>query len=339
MTPNAPTLIVMGHADAQCHSFVLKPHAREDLISKMMPVDYDPKATAPRFLKFVERCQPKDEIRNFLRRWHGLGLTGLTEQAFVLNYGMGANGKTTFIETIARLQGSYSRTLPAEALVGDQQRRGDQATPELARLASARLVRAAELPRGQSLRESTIKLLTGGEPMPVRHLHGRFWDLTPVFKAVSTCNEKPDITGVDEGIWRRVKLVPWEYAIPVHERRKIEDVLAEFDEERSGILNWLLEGLLDYLISGLSVPEAIIEATELYRDEMDPVGSFVEGCVYHGDEQLGKSVGARQLFEAYVALLQGEFPTPLYRQEFCKHHGQQRLQEEAEVGRHPLSRH
>ena len=293
------------HCDGACGRtvprFVLKPHAREDLISKIMPVDYDPKATAPRFLKFVERCQPKEEIRNYLRCWHGLGLTGLTEQAFVLNYGVGANGKTTFIETIARLQGSYARTLPAEALVGDQQRRGDQATPELARLASARLVRAAELPRGQSFRESTIKLLTGGEPMPVRHLHGRFWDLTPVFKAVSTCNEKPNITGVDEGIWRRVKLVPWEYAIPVHERRKIEDVLAEFDEERSGILNWLLEGLLEYMINGLSVPQAIVEATESYRDEMDPVGSFVEGCVTHSEEQSGKSVGARELFDAYVA--------------------------------------
>ena len=299
--PECPDENCDGACGREIPRVELLQHSRSDLITKCMPVSYDPEATAPKFLAFVERCQPKDENRAFLQRFHGLGLTGLTEQAFLLNYGRGANGKTTFIETIARLQGGYAQTLPAEALVGDQMRRGDQATPELARLAGARLVRAGELPRGQAFRESTLKMLTGGDAMPVRQLHGKFWDLQPIFKAVGTCNEKPDIIGVDEGIWRRVKLLEWSEVIPVNERRKIEDVLAEFDRERSGILNWLLAGLLDYLQRGLQVPQDVLNATDSYRDEMDPVGAFLGACVNRRPDGSGENVRSRSMYEAYMA--------------------------------------
>lgn len=286
-------------------SFRLDPHDRADKITKLMEVDYDPEARAPLFEAFIERFQPGRERREFLQLWHGLGLTALTEQAFVLNYGTGANGKTTFIEALARLHGDYAQTLPAEALVGDQQRRGDQATPELARLRGARLVRCAELPRGQNFRESTIKMLTGGDMIPVRQLHGKFWDLKPVFKAVGFCNEKPDISGVDEGIWRRVMLVDWKVTIPVEERRPINDVLAEFDQERAGILNWLLAGLKRYLDNGFYVPEEIREATLAYREDNDPVGSFINACVHHGKAKAelveGKNVSARVMYNAYQA--------------------------------------
>lgn len=299
--PGCPDENCNGACGRRRPAIVLEPHRREDKITKCMPVTYDPNATAPKFLAFAKRCHPNPENLGFLQRWFGLSLTGLTEQSFVLNYGTGANGKTTFIETIATLMGEYAQTLPAEALVGDQQRRGDQATPELARLRGARMVHTAELPRGQNLRESTIKLLTGGDRMPVRQLHGKFWDLTPTFKAVGSCNEKPDIIGIDEGIWRRVKLVPWKEMIPFHERRKSRDVLAEFEAERSGILNWLIQGLLDYLTSGLAVPPEVQAATETYRDEMDPVGSFFAACVTRLPEGSRKRVGARQMYEAYQA--------------------------------------
>jgi putative DNA primase/helicase len=299
--PECPDENCKGECGRTVPGLELRPHDRANLISKVMPVSYDPQATAPKFLAFAQRCQPNAENLAFLRRWYGLSTTGLTEQAFLLNYGTGANGKTAFIETIARMLGPYAQTLPAEALVGDQQRRGDQATPELARLQGARLVTAAELPRGQGFREGTLKMLTGGDAMPVRQLHGKFWDLRPIFKAVGTCNEKPDIHGVDEGIWRRVKLIPWEYVIPLHERRKLEEVLAEFDQERSGILNWLLGGLLDYLTGGLQVPQAVLDATESYREDMDPVGAFVSACVTVFDKGSGREVRARAMYEAYQA--------------------------------------
>src|SRR5690606_28494486 len=160
------------------------------------------------------------------------------EQVFVYNYGLGANGKSTFMEALARLMGPYAQVLPPEAITGDLQRRGDQATPEFARLPGARMVRCAELPRGQGIKESVLKMLTGGEPILVRHLHARFFEFTPTFKAIGSGNDRPPIAGVDEGIWRRMKLVPWEVTIPPKERRPMAKVLAEFEAERPGILNW-----------------------------------------------------------------------------------------------------
>ncbi|SEQ33623.1 putative DNA primase/helicase [Faunimonas pinastri] len=276
----------------------LDPHRRDDRISKLMPVAYDPEATCPTWAAFMERFQPNPGIRRFLQVYHGLALTGIVEQAFVLNYGLGANGKSTYMEALARLMGSYAQTLPAEALTGELQRRGDQATPEFARLPGARMVRCAELPRGQGFRENTLKMLTGGEKMPVRHLHGRFFDLIPAFKAVGSCNEKPDIGGIDEGIWRRVKLIPWTVTIPPAERRPMEQVLAEFAAESAGILNWLLEGLLAYLEGGLVVPPEIHQATESYRADMDPLGEFLTACVEPAE---GHDETARDVYLAYSA--------------------------------------
>jgi putative DNA primase/helicase len=277
----------------------LDPHDRKDRLAKLMPVTYDPAAACPRWRTFMARFQPKEGVSAFLQRFQGYALTGLMgEQVFVFNYGLGANGKSTFMETLARLQGAYAQVLPAEALTGENQRRSDQATPEFARLPGARLVRCAELPRGEGFRESTLKMLTGGEPLLVRHLNQGFFEMRPTFKAIGSGNDKPSIKGVDEGIWRRIKLVHWDVTIPVAERRPMETILAEFAEEASGILNWLLEGLIDYLEHGLQVPPEVAAATDFYRNEMDAVGEFMAA---HVVPEPGKTVTARNLYEAFVA--------------------------------------
>jgi putative DNA primase/helicase len=274
-------------------------HDRRDRMAKVMPVIYDPAATCPCWEAFMARFQPRETTRGFLQRYHGYALTGLMgEQVFLYNYGLGANGKSTFMEALARLQGAYAQVLPAEALTGDGQRRSDQATPEFARLPGARLVRCAELPRGEGFRESTLKMLTGGEPMLVRHLNQGFFEMRPTFKAIGSGNDKPSIKGVDEGIWRRIKLVHWEVTIPLAERRPMETILAEFAAESSGILNWLLAGLIDYLEDGLQVPPEVAEATNSYRNEMDAVGEFMGA---HVVEAPGQTVTARTLYEAFVA--------------------------------------
>ena len=277
----------------------LDAHRREDRIAKLIPVEYDPKAKAPKWTAFMERFQPTVAIREFLQRFHGYALTGMTgEQMFVFNYGLGANGKSTFMEAIGRLMGDYAKVLPAEALTGDAQISGGQATPHFARLPGARLVRAAELPRGQTFRESTLKMLTGGEAMLVRHLNEGFFEFVPSFKAIGSGNDKPPIGGVDEGIWRRMKLVPWGVTIPAAERRPLEKVLAEFMEEAPGILNWLIAGAIAYLTGGINEPEEIRAATDAYRDEMDPVGEFTSACV---EKAPGEDVTARDMFLAYTA--------------------------------------
>ncbi|HRF08505.1 MAG TPA: phage/plasmid primase, P4 family [Xanthobacteraceae bacterium] len=278
----------------------LLPHDRADLMTKCAAVEYDPKATAPKFMKFFAEAQPSEAVRAFLQTYYGYSITGLTgEQFLIFNYGGGANGKSVFIEMIARVIDQYAQTLSFETIASEGAgRRGDQATPDLARLPGARLVRISEPKRGAVFDEALIKSLTGGEPMLVRHLHKGFFEYLPTFKMTLSGNHKPKITGGDLGIWRRMRLVPWLVTIPEDKRRAFSEVIAEFWEERSGILNWLIEGALRYLAHGITVPEEIRDATDGYREENDYIANFMHDVLIDAPDE---KVSGAEMYEAWEA--------------------------------------
>lgn len=266
-------------------------HAREvavpgqnapQIITRLMPVAYDPAARCPRFDAFLARVQPDPEMRGFLQRWLGLSMSGLKVQKFAFLYGSGANGKSVLIDLIARLLGDYSHSAKIESFTGRNRRGGGDATPDIFPLMGARMVRASEPEEGERLQEGLIKELTGGEPILVRKLHDDFIEVHPFFKLTMSGNHKPDIRGTDDGIWRRVLLVPFDVQIPESER---DQALGEkLWAERSGILNWLVAGLIDYLEGGLQEPAQVLAATEEYRAESDPIGMFLaEACEVTGD--------------------------------------------------------
>lgn len=299
--PNAPDY---SQATVKRYRVVLHPHNQSDNISKVAPVAYVPDATCPRFEAAVGRFLPVESVRAFVQRYHGYALTGLTgDQCFVFNYGTGSNWKSTFVEIVSRIMGPYCATIACESLAGDQQRSGAQATPDLARLPGARLVRASEPERGVQFKEALIKSLTGGEPMLVRSLNKEFFEFRPTFKLVLSGNHKPEISGVDHGIWRRVNFVPWPVTISTAEKRPMDEIMAELWEERSGILNWLIEGALDYLNNGLQTPKEVADATAEYREEMDPIGTFLAQCVERTPSGPGEPdfVFARQMYDAFVS--------------------------------------
>lgn len=257
-------------------NMTLQPHERGQRLTKMMPVDHDPAAPHPQFDAFLERVQPDREMREFLKRWLGLSMTGLPMQRLAFFYGGGANGKSVLVDLIARIMGNYAATARIESLTGTNRRGGSEATPDLIPLMGARMVRTSEPDEGQRLQEGLIKELTGGEPIQVRALHSDFIEVRPIFKLTMSGNHKPDIRGTDDGIWRRVMLVPFDVQIPEEERDpKLGEKLWE---ERSGILNWLIEGLCDFLETGLAPPEAVTAATREYREESDPIGVFLTTC-------------------------------------------------------------
>jgi putative DNA primase/helicase len=275
----------------------LVPHAREGLHTKLVPVDHDPDAGAPLFTAFLERVQPSGEMRRFLQRWLGLSMTALTgEQKLAFLYGHGANGKSVLMDLMGRMMGDYAATAKIESLTGTSRRGGGDATPDLVPLMGARMVRASEPEQGEKLREGIIKELTGGEPLLVRALHSDFVEVKPRFKLTLSGNHKPEIRGTDEGIWRRVLLVPFDVQIPPEERDP--DLGEKLWAERSGILNWMIEGLLDYLEGGLQEPEAVLDATRAYRAESDPVGTFLtDATVVSGQET--DFIASRELIEAF----------------------------------------
>ncbi len=281
--------------DGACDA--LLPHAREQFAAKMMPLAYDPEAQAPLWRAFLEEVQPDPRVRGLLQSYAGYCLTGDTgEQVLVFNFGAGANGKSVFVDTLAEIMGDYACSLPFSSLVLDERKRGGEPTPDLARLPGRRLVRAAEPEKGSRLAEATIKEVTGGERMTVRHLHGPYFEFKPEFKLMLSGNHKPVIRGTDHAIWRRLLLVPWGVTIPPE--RQDETLKERLWAERAGILNWMLDGCRIWLERGLQVPESVMAATESFREESDPLGAFVAQCLV---EAAGEEVQAQLLYETYVA--------------------------------------
>jgi putative DNA primase/helicase len=292
------TLVIRKTSDGtDCISF--KQHDPADLITKCSRVVYDAAAAAPIFDDFFAYVQPKIENRRFLLQWQGLSLTGdVTDQKLCVFWGKGKNGKSTFIDICAFAGGDYSETIPIETFLNEGRgRNAGQATPDLAILPGVRHLRTSEPDRGAKLAEALIKLATGGEPLQARHLNRDYFKFYPQFKLTISGNYRPQIVGADEGIWRRVELVPWSITVPTE---KIDRHLGEkLRAEASGILNRLLDGLRDWFEHGLVTPADVTAATADYRRDSDPCGRFLEGCVIMSKDDRVRSSEMHALFCAW----------------------------------------
>lgn len=262
----------------------VNPHERSDLLTRMSPVAYDPTACCPNFEQFMCDILPDREVRLFVQQWLGYALSGyITEQFVVMFYGGGSNGKSTLMDLIGAVLGDYALSLPFTSLLKDEKKRGGEATPDLARLPGARFVMASEPEQGAQFSESMLKSLTGGEKMTVRHLNKGFFEFRPQFKLILSFNNRPRIRGQDDGIWRRVLLVPFEQRyVEAHELAanpgaKVKDkaLKQRLMAELPGILNWLIDGYNIWHERGLLIPDAVRAATTEYRSESNPVGEFL----------------------------------------------------------------
>jgi putative DNA primase/helicase len=274
------------------------PHDPNDLMTKISPVKYDPKATCPTFDEFFQFVQPDEGQRRFLMQWHGLSLTGdISDQALCIFYGTGKNGKSTLVDLMAYIHGDYSETVPIETFLNQGRTRGaGQATPDLAMLPGVRHLRTSEPNRDARLDEALIKLVTGGERIIARHLNKDFFGFYPQFKLTISGNHRPKIGGTDVGIWRRPRLIPWTVIIPPD---KVDRSLGiKLREEASGILNRLLDGLRDWLDNGLTPSDSIIAATKKYQDDSDPLGRFLEACI---KREPGCRVQSSVMFDTFIA--------------------------------------
>ena len=253
----------------------LRPHLREDLITKFSPVRYDPDATCPTWDAFLRYIMDGDEdLIRFLQKAIGYSLTGSTkEQVFFIFYGTGANGKSTFLITIHSLLGDYARQTPTETLLTKW---GNKIPNDVARLKGARFVNAAESESGKHLAEALVKQLTGGDKISARFLYGEFFEFDATFKIFFAVNHKPTIRGSDHAIWRRIRLIPFNATIPPEKQDK--NFSEKLNAELPGILRWAVEGCLLWQSEGLGLPESVKAATADYRSEMDVISDFIEEC-------------------------------------------------------------
>ena len=272
----------------------LRPHSRQDLLTKRSRVAFDLAAKCPRWDSFMSEIMSGDDaLIAFLKTAAGYSLTGDTsEQCFFVPYGLGGNGKTTLLEVIMELAGDYGMYTPTDTLMAT---RGDGIPNDIARLKGARFVAAIEAQEGRRLSESTIKALTGGDTITARFLHAEFFDFVPQFKLWMGVNHRPVIKDTSPAMWRRVQLIPFLYTVPEEKRDK--NLKAELLAELPGILNWAIDGCLTWQIRGsLDSPSAVREATAEYRSEMDVIAAFLaDRCILESSARLS----ARALYESY----------------------------------------
>lgn len=272
---------------------ILRPHRREDYHSKLAPVEYHPDAECPLWLSTLELVmEGRPQLVGYLQRLMGYMLTGDTsENCLVVAYGIGRNGKGTVFETFQALLGDYAKTAEFGTFVDKKQ---ESVRNDLADLKGARMVLASEGKEGERLAEAFVKSATGGDTLKARFLYQEYFQFVPEFKLVLATNHKPAIRGTDEGIWSRIRLLPFENVIPKSQRDlKMKDKLRG---ELPGILAWAVRGCLEWQQNGLQEPPEVVGATEKYRGDQDRLRGFIEECCVL---QSTAATPARELYAAY----------------------------------------
>ncbi|MCU4862542.1 phage/plasmid primase, P4 family [Bacillus cereus] len=278
----------------------LLPHDRDLLLTKISPIKYDRNAECPNWKAFLESIfktpagEPDYELIKYLQKAIGYSLTGVTkEQVMFFLFGNGRNGKSTFINIIQDLLGDYGRQTNSDTFL--KKRNDSGINNDVARLDGARFVSAVESEEGQQLSEALVKQITGGEKMSARFLRQEYFEFTPEFKVFFTTNHKPIVKGSDEGIWRRIMLIPFTVTIP---KDKIDyDLPDKLAKEMPGVLRWAVEGCMKWQAEGLRAPEAVKAATAEYREDMDILAPFIdENCTVNPSVK----IEAKLLYENYT---------------------------------------
>jgi putative DNA primase/helicase len=275
-----PFLLNCANGTLDLRTGELRGHEPGDLITKMASAAYDPEGCGATFTAFLERVQPDPLMRAFLARLLGHAMEGrVTEHMLPIFHGAGANGKSTLVTAVVAALGDYAGPADSDLLTA---RTFDAHPTGVADLCGLRLARIDEGDRGRHLGEGTVKRLTGGDRLKARRMREDFWSFDPTHTFLMLTNHKPVVTGTDEGIWRRIRLVPWDVIIAAEERDLNfgDRLLPELDY----VLAWLVAGYRDWKANGLDEPEAVAAATAAYRGESDAIGRFLaERCMEHGE--------------------------------------------------------
>jgi putative DNA primase/helicase len=259
----------------------------------------------PLWLKFLNETTGNDAaLIRFLQQWLGYCLTGsIREHAFIFVYGDGGNGKSVFLETVTSILGDYATTAAMETFTASH---ADRHPTDLAMLRGARLVTASETEEGRAWAEAKIKAMTGGDRVAARFMRQDFFQYNPQFKLTVIGNYRPVLRNVDDAMRRRINLIPF-VRKPVEPDKKLKDKLTA---EAPGILQWIIDGCLDWQENGLIRPEVVQAATDAYFSDQDLFTQWVEECcdVRMGSEDVWDR--SADLFESWAEFCEkiGEEP-------------------------------
>ena len=268
-------------------------HDINKMFSQIANTDYSEKMQPAVWLDFLNDIFAGNKaVIRYIQKALGYSLTGSTrEQVMFILFGKGRNGKSIFVETIAEILGDYSNNMQAKSLMV---KKNDNVNTDIARLSKARFVTSSEPNEGFRFDEGLIKQITGGDKVTARFLYAEEFEYTPKFKIWVSTNHKPIIRGTDDGIWRRLVLIPFDVQIP--EEKVDKDLKYKLLREAPAILNWMAEGAYMWMREGLELPEKLKASSKAYRTEMDVIEQFIEDECKRVDD--GR-VKANELYSVY----------------------------------------
>jgi putative DNA primase/helicase len=275
-----PWLLTTPSGIVDLRTGTILPHDAERYMTKITAVG--PGGSCPLWRQFLADITGRNvELQAFLQRVAGYSLTGITnEHALFFLFGTGANGKSTLINTLRAILKAYAEVAPMKTFIAS---RYDQHETDLAGLRGARLVTAQEAEEGRRWDEAKIKTLTGGDPVKARFMRQDFFEYTPAFKLLIAGNHKPSLRTVDEATRRRFHLLPFTITFATPDRELPEKLRAEWP----GILQWMIDGCLEWQRIGLAPPEIVRQATEEYLASEDAIALWIDECCLVGRAYAG----------------------------------------------------
>lgn len=262
----------------------------DDYLLTFTAVNYDPTATCPLWEQTIlDVFAGDEELAEYLQRAIGYSITGRpNEHKIFVPYGGGANGKSTVFNTISYVLGAYATSVDSSVFAITDNKGSPR--EDLLNLRGKRFVYATELEENAVLQESLVKSMTGGDTLKARGLYSKnYIEFKPTWSVFMPTNHKPVIKGNDEGIWRRIELIPFLVDFRKTGTRDLQrDV--KLKAEASGILNWVLKGVKKYHEIGLATPDVVKQATADYREDMDLLGEWLASCCEFDDEYTATSM-------------------------------------------------
>ena len=304
--PDAAFLLNCPNGTLDLRSGELRPHSRDDMLTQLCPTPFDPSATCPIWERFINAIFAGDgELISFVQRWLGYVLSGDTSiHVCPVLWGGGSNGKSVFLETVfAVMGGDYSGKAAPDLLIA---KRGEAHPTGRADLRGKRLVALTETAEGARIDEPLLKELTGGDSIKARFMRQDFFEFKPTHKVCIVTNHRPHVKEGGHGIWRRLRLIPFDVRFwgegdePGADHLKADKGLkAKLIAEAPGILAWMARGFQALRAAGmeLGTPSAVTNATKVYEEAEDVVGQFIaERCEL--DSRAEEK--ASDIYEAYI---------------------------------------
>ena len=306
-----PWLLNCANGTIDLRTGIMRPHNPADRITKMITLEYDPAVKSAHWdavlcrITLEESIGPTKPLARFIKRWFGYGATGsVREHKFGIFYGQGSNGKSTLLDTVAAVLGEYATTAAPGLVMASK---SDKHPTEIAALFGRRMVTAHETGDGGMLREDFVKQATGGDMLTARFMREDFFTFNPTHKLQMVTNHKPGIKGQDNGIWRRILLIPFNARFGTPEDfaagrcHFVKDTkTAEYlQAEMQGILTWIVEGAREWFEHGLQEPDTVLASSKDYQGEQDRVLQFIEECCECDKDASAPLTGSFGIYEAY----------------------------------------